>query len=151
MKKIKISIMLAGILICFSFFCAAPKHSWAAVNADGSVPVNEENFPDERFRCLAARYDTDKNNILSLEERSVLKHLYINYIDPVYYQDTTDYDLVEPFYLTVRPEIVTLSWRSGKESQQTLSVKGIEYFPELSSYSVNGYEKTQGSLKKNAK
>lgn len=151
MKKIKISIILAGVLICFSFFCLEPKRSWAAVNADGSVAVNEENFPDERFRYMAARYDTDNDNILSLKERSVLKHLYINYIDPVNYENRTDYDLVEPFYLTVRPETVTLSWRSGKESQQTLSVKGIEYFPELKSYSVNGYEKTQGSLKKNAK
>lgn len=151
MKKIKISIMLVGILICFSFFCLESKNSRAAVNADGSVLINEENFPDERFRCLAARYDTDKNNILSLKERSVLKHLYINYIDPFYYQDTTDYDLVEPLFPDVRPETETLSWRSGKESQQTLSVKGIEYFPELRSYSVNGYEKTQGSLKKNVK
>lgn len=150
MKRTTRSIIM-GIILCILFFCLESKNSRAAVNADGSVPINEENFPDERFRYMAVQYDTDKNNILSLEERSVLKHLYINYIDPVYYQDTTDYDLVEPFYLTVRPEIVTLSWRSGKESQQTLSIKGIEYFPELRSYSVNGYEKTQGSLKKNAK
>ena len=72
---------------------------------------------------MAARYDTDKNNILSLKERSVLKHLYINYIDPFYYQDATDYDLVEPLFPGVRSETETLSWRSGKESQQTLSVK----------------------------
>ena len=99
MKKIKISIILAGILICFSFFCLESKNSRAAVNADGSVPVNEENFPDERFRCLAARYDTDKNNILSLKERSVLKHLYIEYIDPFYYQDTTIMIWLTPFSL----------------------------------------------------
>ncbi|MCI8365003.1 MAG: hypothetical protein HFG34_08650 [Eubacterium sp.] len=150
MKKIKVCSLL-GMLVCFFLFCLVAKDTRAAVNADGSVPITEENFPDERFRCLAARYDTDNNNILSLKERSVLKHLYINYINPVYYQDTTDYDLVEPLFPDVRPEIETLSWRSGRESQQTLSVKGIEYFPELKSYSVNAYDKTRGSLKKNAK
>lgn len=119
MKKIKICILL-GMFVCSLFLCPEPKHSRAAVNADGSVLINEENFPDARFRCLAAWYDTDKNNILSLKERSVLKHLHINYINPVYYQDTTDYDLVEPLFPDVRPEIETLSWRSGKESQQML-------------------------------
>ncbi len=65
--------MMLGMLLCVSLFCMSPKVMQAAVNADGSVEINEENFPDERFRYIASRYDIDKNRILTLAERSVLK------------------------------------------------------------------------------
>lgn len=41
----------------------------AAANADGSVEVNAENFPDESFRNFILKiYDQDGDNALSKEE-----------------------------------------------------------------------------------
>ena len=37
--------MILGMLLCVSLFCMSPKVMQAAVNADGSVEINEENFP----------------------------------------------------------------------------------------------------------
>lgn len=51
---------------------AIPENTQAEVNADGSVTISEENFPDERLRSIASQYDSNKDNILSLAERSVL-------------------------------------------------------------------------------
>ncbi|MCI8363814.1 MAG: hypothetical protein HFG34_02535 [Eubacterium sp.] len=146
--------MILGMLLCVSLFGMSPRVIRAAVNADGSVAINEENFPDEKFRHIASQYDIDKNQILTLAERSVLKNLTLEYVDPVYYQDKTDYDLIASTLCgpgTAKPEELQVSWRSGKEDHQTLSVKGIEYFPELQIYRVNGYDKTEGSLKNNSK
>jgi hypothetical protein len=93
----------------------SPKVMQAAVNADGSVEINEENFPDERFRYIASRYDIDKNRILTLAERSVLKKLTLEYADPEYYQDKAEYDLIASTLCgpgTARPE--ELAVREGK-------------------------------------
>lgn len=146
--------MMLGMLLCVSLFCMSPKIMQAAVNADGSVAINEENFPDEKFRHIAHQYDIDKNQILTLEERSVLKKLTLEYVNPVYYKDKAEYDLIASTLCgpgTARPEELEVSWRSGRENHQMLSVKGIEYFPELQTYRVNGYDKTEGSLKNNSK
>lgn len=153
MKKANFYMML-GMLLGVSLFCMSSKITQAAVNADGSVAINEENFPDEKFRTIASQYDIDKNQILTLAERSVLKQLTLEYVDPVYYQDKPDYDFIASTLCgpgTAKPEELHVFWRSGKVNNQTLSVKGIEYFPELKSYRVNGYEKTEGSLKNNFK
>ena len=150
-------VLFLGIVLA----CAAPKATWAAVNADGSVTINEENFPDERFRFIASEYDTNKDNRLSFAERSVLKELQIQHIiddDPLYYAIRADYSLVESMWCgpgTTTPETFCVGWRSdwrsGSECMAVLSIKGIEYFPELRSYYVDGYEETEGSLKDNAK
>ena len=45
MKKANFCMIL-GMLLCVSLFCMSPKVMQAAVNADGSVEINEENFPE---------------------------------------------------------------------------------------------------------
>ncbi len=68
--------MMLGMLLCVSLFGMSPRVIRAAVNADGSVAINEENFPDAKFRHIASQYDIDKNQILTLAERSVLKNYF---------------------------------------------------------------------------
>lgn len=49
---------------------STPDNSLGIPEADGSVLINSANFPDDVFRTLISdNYDTDKNGILSLEER----------------------------------------------------------------------------------
>lgn len=142
--------ILLGFLLCAALVCASPKTAHAAVNTDGSVTINEENFPDDRFRFVAQHYDTNHDNLLSKSERSVMKELKL-----YHYTVTIDPDQPaawegEDHSDKNDPSVLEVEWGS-REGSDIMSVKGIEYFPELRSYCVNDYMRTAGSLKENKK
>lgn len=66
MKKIR----LPGSLLFFMVFMLLPASAAYAkeVPADGNIPLTAEYFPDEWFLEKVARYDEDKDGILSKEE-----------------------------------------------------------------------------------
>lgn len=136
------------LFMIIGFWLFFGEQAEAAVNPDGSVSINEENFPDQRFRYLASTYDANKDAVLSMAERSVLKDLTLKY--------TTYYDSVwQEGYAYIGGvgiadgDIVVMEWRRNEGDTAPLSVKGIEYFPKLRRYCVNAYTDTVGSLQNN--
>ena len=154
-------LFLAFLLPCFvtTLALVLPAVSQAAVRSDGSVEVSEENFPDERFRALAVYLDVNRDNVLSLEERSVLRSLMISYkgvsdelpgqpYSWVYLVRSSRKTKTDPEY--ANPGDLVLRWE-GNERSKSLCVRGIEYFSELRDYWVYGYMHTEGSLRGNSK
>ena len=61
--------VLLGWFLCLVIACMAPKVTQAAVNEDGSVTINEENFPGNFFReYVIENIDNDRDGILSQNE-----------------------------------------------------------------------------------
>ena len=126
-----------------------------AASQDGTgvpdaVVVDEKNFPDERFRSVAMTLDRNNDSLLSTSERQALKKLIVVYKDSIESHYLTPYQVIRPTHKIGDFSVVELDW-SWMGEQKKLSLKGIEYFSELTSYSVIGYNQTTGSLKKNAK
>lgn len=126
-----------------------------AVSEDGkdtpeTVAIDETNFPDERFRSVAMALDRNQDSVLSISERQALKKLIVVYKDSILAAYFTPYVAIRPVHKIGDFSTIELDW-SWRGEQKKLSLKGIEYFSELTSYSVIGYNQTTGSLKKNAK
>lgn len=123
MNKINCFVLLGLFVLC-GLFCS--KNIMAAVNADGSVAISAENFPDETFRNFIVKmYDSDGDSLLTKEQLGAV-------------------------------ESMTLGIRTAEESDDGLwekkgnfSVDGIQYFKNLKEIDIYGYEYMQGTLKKN--
>lgn len=154
MKKYQLLLFLT-VLFTTAFF-GMPVHSKAAVSENTNVAVNQENFPDERFRALAEYLDKDKNQILSETERNLLKELKVVYEGKHHFGQgvlaaAVTNQRISSHKISDDSKLV-LQWGSPDvEGVRKLSVKGIEYFPELRSYSVVGYHETEGTLAGNGK
>lgn len=153
MKKSFLGFLILCLLTGIVWYAPAVSH--AAVSGEGNilepVVINSANFPDDRFRCLADELDKDNDQILSGAERSVLKELRIEYHD--YCSSYLSPNGAEAHaYSNQAGSAFTLEWYKTDNPQlQKLSLKGIEYFPELWSYSVIGYLQTEGQLTANKK
>ena len=103
----------------------APTLTPTPVLAEGEIPLSEEYFPDEAFRgLLSALIDTDKNGILTLEEREQLTELRNTYFDMEGRDESSEY------YYVNKPhnefEEIMYFWLN-----HVVSLEGIEYFPKL--------------------
>ena len=68
MKKRKMLGLFA--MAMFMVFLMPQATVKAAPNADGSVDINEENFPDAIFREYVEKFDDDDDGVLSMEEQN---------------------------------------------------------------------------------
>ncbi len=115
----------------------APTLTPTPVLAEGEIPISEEYFPDEAFRgLLSALIDTDKNGILTLEEREQLTELRNTYFDM---EDSED----EEYYYVNDPhnefEEIMYFWLN-----RVVSLEGIEYFPKLRFVAIDeGWEREE--------
>lgn len=142
--------LIAGIgVLGMSSSIVSRAASQDGTGVSDAVVVDEKNFPDERFRSVAMTLDRNKDSLLSTSERQALKKLIVVYKDSIEYY-LTPYQAMRPTHKIGDFSVVELDW-SWMGEQKKLSLRGIEYFSELTSYSVIGYNQTTGSLKKNAK
>lgn len=107
-----------GLLFVSVFMLGGAVSAAAAVEPDGSVVINETNFPDEVFRSYVATFACDKNGngILEQSERDIT-HMDINLLD--YF----DYEQIPPY-----------------------SCRGIEYFPNIQYLTIYNFDCLQGRL-----
>lgn len=137
-------------------FLGMPLPCKAAASENTEVAINQETFPDERFRALAEYLDKDKNQILSESERNLLKELKIVYEGKHLFGQgvlaaAVTHQRISSHKISDDSKLV-LQWGSPDvEGVRKLSVKGIEYFSELRSYSVIGVRETEGTFIHNEK
>ena len=72
MNKRIISLCLALVLL----LCLLPSVPTAAAEEE-DVAINETNFPDEIFRAYVSEFDNDENGLLSAEEASWCREIYV--------------------------------------------------------------------------
>lgn len=112
----RISTIILGIILGI-FILGGTIPASAAVEADGSVIINEANFPDEAFRAYVTSYECDnnQNGILEQEERERTKWITIDFSEYFYYQHDG-----APVAL--------------------YSCRGIEYFPNIKSLTIYNFD-----------
>lgn len=121
----------------FCFFCGS--RAEAAVNPDGSVTINEENFPDKWFREGIKCCDENQDGVLSEKERNGIAQIKIKAGKP-------EPSMNENFY--------SYKWACDLEIDRPygpLSIDGICYFENVTDLFINGYEYVTGSVKENKK
>lgn len=153
MRKRDILIAILCLLIGSVWYIPAISYAAESGKENRQVPVliNAANFPDERFRCLADELDKDHDQVLSGAERSALKELRIEYQDYCSSYRSAN-GAPARAYSNRAGSAYTLEWYKTENREfQKLSLQGIEYFPELWSYSVIGYLETEGQLNANSK
>ena len=78
-KKEWLVLLSSLALILPAAFGSSGKTVLAGANADSSVTINDENFPDYNFRTyIAKNFDKDKNGVLSEDEISSAKVIYLS-------------------------------------------------------------------------
>lgn len=98
----------------------------AVMNPDGSVSINEENFPDQNFRhYLTVRYDKNSNAILEKNELDAVYGLSIGY-------DSENYEYDD------QGELV---WKQG-----AYDLRGIENFYNLEAIIVSDISDLTGNI-----
>lgn len=138
MKK-WIKFIMLFVAAAFGSMCG--NRADAAVNMDGSVTINEQNFPDERFREGIRCCDKDGNGVLSKEERNFVTKISLKL-------DGTKEMWPEGkgTYASVFLGQLEISSYSGP-----FSIEGIGYFEQLTSMFITGFADVTGSAKENKK
>lgn len=109
------------------FFLNMTCEAEAFVNPDGSVYINERNFPDENFReYIKFLDDKDCDCCLTKEERERIESMEL------------DIDSDRGYYG---------NWKK----KGSFCIKGIEYFPNLDYVHISGCNYITGTLKENKK
>lgn len=132
MKK-WIKFIMLFVAAAFGSMCG--NRTDAAVNMDGSVTINEQNFPDERFREGIRCCDKDGNGVLSKEERNFVTKISLKL-------DGTKEMWPEGkgTYASVFLGQLEISSYSGP-----FSIEGIGYFEQLTSMFITGFADVTGS------
>lgn len=158
-----------GIFVCFAALQMNPKAK-TEVKAEAKaeymqdVALDEVHFPDERLRKKLGYYvDENKDGILSRQEREKIYFLYLNNcpngVRRTWYQDMEyTYAEKEEDYLVWNKTKCTLELNFNYNEEnpqrlladQTIDVRGIEYFFNLEEVRINKYELLTGSFKNNA-
>ena len=140
------------ILLFFSsgFFFFAGYDAKAAVNQDGSVTIDANNFPDSWFREAVTHCDENRDGSLSGEERKKIGEIAVTVADGKMNSEgvlsegvTLCYDIRKSEPKRKKLEI----WVSSPQ----LSLEGIGCFENLTDLSIRGFEKVSGSVKANKK
>lgn len=168
MKKIIVKIA-AGAFLCIAALQMNPTNV-AEVQAQvkpqymQDVPLDAVHFPDDKFRAKLKIYvDENKDGILSREEREKICYLYLNNcpngVRRTWYQDMEyTYAEKEEDYLVWNKTKYALELNFNYDEEnpqrlledQTIDVRGIEYFFNLEEVRINKYELLTGSFKNNA-
>lgn len=94
----------------------------AGYNDDGTVTINSQNFPDDVFRKYVKDHiDRDGNGVLSVAEMDAVRELYVN------------------------------QWSLDDENAFITSVKGVEYFPQLTVFWCDDNTIREVDVSKNTK
>lgn len=138
MKK-WIKIVVLFVAAAFGSMCGS--RADAAVNMDGSVTINEQNFPDERFREGIKCCDIDGNGVLSKKERNFVTKIHLKL-------DGTKemWSDGKGIYASVFGGQLEISSYSGP-----FSIEGICCFEQLTSIFITGFADVTGSAKENKK
>lgn len=144
--------------------------------AAGSISINEPNFPDPAFRSyVAAAFDTNGSNVLSLEERDAVTeircaHMNIRSLQGIHFFPKLtmlfcDRNLLAEIDLSHNPEITYLSCMqnpvtelniTGCRKMQTLDISytsinavNLQQMPELAELTIGNQPLTQLDLSGN--
>lgn len=75
-EQVRFYRVLIMIMVAFCVLNGSAEMVYAAENTDGSVAVDEINFPDSSFREYVRRmYDKNENRILEKEEREIVHEM----------------------------------------------------------------------------
>lgn len=140
------------ILLFFAsgFFFFAGYDAQAAVNQDGSVTIDENNFPDPWFREAVTYCDENRDGSLSDEEKKKIGEVEIT---------MTDGSMDSQGFLS-EANVLCYEIRNSEpkrkklelwSSSRHLSLEGIGCFENLTDLSIKGFEKVSGSIKTNKK
>lgn len=151
MKKVpfKVLFAVAACLIAFQMQKTDVRAEGAG-SADGDVILNEMNFPDASIRkALEEKLDTDKNGVLSKEERGKVQRLDISF--------GTDNNFLIGVWNTLqdgeevyRERFSALYICINPSRQSSYNLSGIEYLNNLQEVRLDHFERmTGGSLKGN--
>ena len=113
----------------------------AAVNTDGSVTINELNFPDERFREGIRCCDIDGDGVLSKEERNVITQISVN-LDTS--KESWSHVSGNGIYSDVYANCLGI-----RSYNAPFSIEGICYFEQVTDIFIKGYDYVTGSAKEN--
>ncbi len=140
------------ILLFFvsGFFLYDGCYTQAAVNQDGSVTIDANNFPDPWFREAVKRCDENSDGRLSDEERKKIGEIAITMTDGS--MNSEGFFSVGGVYCIgiKNSEPKRKKLQAGISSSHLL-LDGISCFENLTDLSIKGFEKVSGSLKANKK
>lgn len=140
MKKwIRLIILFAAA--AFAGMCG--NRAEASVNMDGSVTINEGNFPDERFREAIRCCDKDGDGVLSKEERNIVTTVHLKLDGSKEMWSGGDGKGVYSSAYHDQLEI--------RSYDAPFSIEGIGYFEQLANVFIKGYANVTGSAKGNKK
>lgn len=146
MKKISCKVLFAAVVCLLAFQVQRPEvHA-----ADGDIILNEDNFPDVLIRkALEEKLDTDKNGVLSKEERGRVWQLNISFGTDNNFENSIWHTL-EDGEEVYRKNFCALSICINPATQSQYNLSGIEYFNNLQEVKLDNFERmTGGSLKGN--
>lgn len=109
-----------GLLFLSVFMLGGAVSVSAAVEPDGSVVINEVNFPGEAFRKMVSGsdYDTNQNGILEREERE------------------------QKVWMTI--DFTAYSYENNDGAPGTkYSCRGIEHFPNIKNLTIHEFDRLQ--------
>lgn len=122
MKKERLAWLGALALILPLAHGISGKTVNAGYNDDGTVTINSQNFPDGVFRKYVKDHiDRDGNGVLSVAEMDAVRELYVN------------------------------QWSLDDENAFITSVKGVEYFPQLTVFWCDDNTIREVDVSKNTK
>lgn len=139
------------------------EHVWAEVKPEymQDVVLDAAHFPDERFRKqLAHCVDTDKDGILTREEREKIYHVEIGFfcsLNKYWYLDMKDQGVPENHVAYKDKYTLELCYDFREDTgnvavpEKILDVTGIEYFFNIEEVRVTKFEMLSGSFQNNAK
>lgn len=142
--------LLILLFLASGFFLFDGCYAQAAVNRDGSVTIDADNFPDSWFREAVTYCDENRDGSLSDEERKKIGEISVTMAD-----GSTDSQGFLSGVNVLCYEIRNSEPKRKKlelwSSSHQLSLEGIGCFQNMTDISIIGFEKVFGSIKANKK